>query len=58
MKYVLAPQYVKNGFVARGASGAYVPAVTVCQSGLRPVPLSQLRQNPTATTVEIVSSVG
>lgn len=48
MQYVFAPHYFRKGFVQPGASGGYVPAITVCQTGLSPVSVGRVRQNPGA----------
>lgn len=48
MLYVFAPQYFRGGFEYAGYadSGAYVPAVTVCNDEVDPTPIGNLRQNP------------
>jgi hypothetical protein len=50
-KYVFAPHYIRHGFLAPGASGAYVPACTVCFSHLAPVPVSRLKRGDTLAEI-------
>lgn len=35
-KYIFAEHYITKGVVLKGASGAYVPATTICQMNINP----------------------
>lgn len=52
MLYVFSRSYFRRGFEFQGfsQSGAYVPAVTICRTGLQPVPIGKLRRNPDKDT--------
>lgn len=45
MKFVFAPHYIKNGVVQKGADGAYVPAVTVCQLNITTDPIGRVNRS-------------
>jgi hypothetical protein len=48
-KFVYAKHYFKNGYFNRtSVSGAYVPAVTVCQLGITTTSIGKVRYYPDA----------
>lgn len=48
MRFVFASHYIRGGFASSNIAGAYVPAITVCQRHISPVPISKLASQPNA----------
>lgn len=48
MRYLFPRHRIKHGTLAYGATGAYLPAVTVCSAKVTVVPVTRLRTQPTA----------
>jgi len=46
MKFIYARHWFKHGQVIRGAAGAYLPAVTVCQLRIETIPIGDVGKNP------------
>ncbi len=55
-RYIITPSFIQNGFILRGASGAYVAAVTVCQMNLNPIKVSEVRRQPSNKLVGLPAS--
>lgn len=49
MTYILAEHYVKQGHLLPGASGAYVPAMTMCFANINPIKISNLKNSNNKT---------
>lgn len=55
-RYLFSPSFIQKGFILKGASGAYVPAITVCQMNLNPIKLSEVAKKPNETLVALPES--
>jgi hypothetical protein len=42
-RYLISQHYIQNGWVKKGVSGAYLPAVTMCDLRITPVLLSKTK---------------
>lgn len=55
-RYIFSPSFIQKGFILRGATGAYVPAITVCQMNLNPIKLSEVAKKPNEKLVALPES--
>lgn len=55
-RYIFSPSFIKNGYILKGASGAYVPAVTVCKQNLMPIKVSEVAKKPSVKLVALPES--
>lgn len=46
MQFIFAPSDIIQGQLVAGATGGYVPAITVCQMGIQPISISKAASNP------------
>lgn len=56
MRYIFSPSFIQKGFILKGASGAYVPAITMCQRNLNPIKLSEVSKSPSNNLVALPES--